>query len=125
MKVLYLLFLLLCLSFCHKQEVEPEIPLPPTPIMTGTVHWGVVNVPYLKVLKEPEDEEHILTILRFGDIVQVTATCYKQHKTFADLWYKVRQEGHPSWYGWVQDQHLEAYSTMKKAKTASALLLEP
>ncbi len=125
MKVLYPFLLILCLVCCRKEEKEPEILLPATPIMTGTISWGVVNVPYLKAAGEPGDEQHIVTTLRFGDIVEITAARYLPHKRAAVLWYQVRQPGQPPKLGWVQDQYLEGYATMEKAKTASALLLEP
>ena len=108
---------------CRKEETEWQLEVPPTPIMTGTIRWGVVNTPYLKVSQEPDDDQFVVTTLREGDIVQIEAIHFlKEARGRAiSVWYQIR------WgelTGWIRDSYLDSYDTKEKAETGSKMLLD-
>ncbi|MDA3955564.1 hypothetical protein [Oceanispirochaeta sp.] len=113
-----LVFLFIPLSCVLKIEV-PDIILPATPIMKGTTNWGVVNVSYLKINKEPDDDQHIVTTLRKGDLVRIESVHFINGRE-RSLWYNISKD---KLTGWVQDSSLDSYSTKEKAWTASQRLL--
>jgi hypothetical protein len=119
-----LILILFCSSIfisCNHEVEDPEIVLPSTPIMTGTTSWGVVNVSYLKINKEPDNNQHIVTTLRKGDLVKVESVHYINNGKDNSVWYNISRD---KLRGWVQDSSLNSYSTREKAQTASAILLK-
>jgi predicted SnoaL-like aldol condensation-catalyzing enzyme len=116
---LILILLIVPLSCSQKIEV-PEIVLPSTPIMKGTTSWGVVNVSYLKINKEPNNDQHIVTTLRKGDLVQIESVHYINEGRNSSIWFHISKD---RLNGWVKDSSLDSYSTKEKAKTASERLL--
>jgi len=117
--LLTIIFLSLLFS-CSRQEEMPEIVLPSTPIMTGTKSWGVVNVSYLKINKEPDNDQHIVTTLRKGDLVQIERVHYLVKGYTSTLWFYISKD---KLKGWVQESFLDSYATKDKALTASQKLL--
>ncbi len=117
--MLFFILLSLFLSCTREQEV-PDIVLEPTPIMTGTTSWGVVNVSYLKINKEPDNDQHIITTLRKGDLVKIETVHYIIKNGTSTLWYFISKD---KLKGWVQDSSLNSYSTREQALTASEGLL--
>ena len=88
--------LLLFLAFmgilsCHNEETAWEIELPPTPILTGTTGWGVVNTSYLKIYLNPDDDHYVVTTLREGDIVKIVSVHYLKNDRgrLLGVWYHI------------------------------------
>jgi hypothetical protein len=116
-----LIFMLMIFS-CTPEEDMPDFSLPATHIMEGTSSWGVINVSYLKICREPADDQHIVTTLRQGDLVQIESVHYIREGQNINIWYNIRKD---KFQGWVREDSLNSYSTMEKAETASkGLLLE-
>lgn len=122
MKSLFCLILTVLLLFtsCSPREEVPEISMPATPIMTGTTSWGVVNVSYLKINKEPDNDQHIVTTLRKGDLVRIESIHHISEGQDSTIWYNIKKE---NLRGWVKDGSLDSYSTREKARTAAKRLL--
>lgn len=119
-RVLTLLMLALVLFSCTPEEEMPEFSMPSTPIMDGISSWGVVNVSYLKICREPADDRHIVTTLRQGDLVQIESVHYIREGRESKIWYNIRKD---KFQGWVREESLDSYSTMEKAETASKGML--
>lgn len=117
------LFIIMLMIFsCTPEEEMPDFSLPATHIMEGTSSWGVINVSYLKICREPADDQHIVTTLRQGDLVQIESVHYIREGQNLNIWYNIRKD---KFQGWVREDSLNSYSTMEKAETASkGLLLE-
>ncbi|MDC7235265.1 MAG: hypothetical protein PQJ58_18680 [Spirochaetales bacterium] len=118
--LLLLLFSVLLFS-CEPEQEMPDFTLPATPIMEGTSSWGVVNVSYLKISREPSDDQHIVTTLRQGDLVQIESVHYITQGRNQNVWYNIRKD---KFQGWVREESLDSYSTREKAETASRGMLE-
>ena len=116
---LILVFFSLLLS-CSREQEMPEIVLEPTPIMTRTISWGVVNVSYLKINKETDNDQHIVTTLRKEEVVRIENVHYINKNNTSALWYYISKD---KLKGWVQDSSLDSYPTKEQALTASAGLL--
>ena len=116
--VLLLLIAVLSLS-CREEEPVPEISMPATPIMSGTISWGVVNVSYLKINRDPDDDQHIVTTLRQGDLVRIDSIRFIKQKHGISVWYQIEKN---NFRGWVEDSFLDGYPTREKAETASRFL---
>ncbi len=122
LKGLLLVLTLLGFLSCQKEETPWEIELPPTPILTGTTGWGVVNTSYLKINLNPDDDNYVVTTLREGDLVKIESVHYLKDDGGKALgvWY------HISWEdldGWVEESSLNTYETRGKAETGAELLL--
>ncbi len=104
---------------CAEEEPVPEIDMPSTPIMSGTVSWGVVNVSYLKINRDPDDDQHIITTLRQGDLVRIDSIRFIKVKGGIRVWYQIEKDG---FRGWVEERFLDGYPTREKAETASLFL---
>jgi len=117
--VLLSLFLLFS---CSGEDQGWELEMPATPIMTGTSGWGVVNTAYLKISREPDNDRHIITTLREGDIVKVESIHYMKDPRGRQVfvWYHIRWE---NLSGWVREGYLDSYDTREKAMTASGMLI--
>ena len=123
--------LLLLLSFCliavtlscKKEEVPWDLEVPSTPILTGTVGWGVVNTAYLKINKDPDDDQFVVTTLREGDIVRIESVHYLKGERGRNVtvWYKIIWD---DLTGWVKDTYLDPYDTREKAETGAGMLLD-
>ncbi|MBF9015031.1 MULTISPECIES: hypothetical protein [unclassified Oceanispirochaeta] len=121
-KLILLLILSMLIFSCTPEEEIPDFSMPATHIMEGTSSWGVVNVSYLKICREPADDQHIVTTLRQGDLVQIESVHYIREERDQNIWYNIRKD---KFQGWVRENSLDSYSTMEKAETASkGLLLE-
>lgn len=121
-KQIPLLIIMLMIFSCTPEEEMPDFSLPATHIMEGTSSWGVINVSYLKICREPADYQHIVTTLRQGDLVQIESVHYITEGQNLNIWYNIRKD---KFQGWVREDSLDSYSTMEKAETASkGLLLE-
>jgi len=114
-------FLALLLFSCSEKEPVPDIEMPATPIMTGTISWGVVNVSYLKISREADSDKHIVTTLRQGDVVKIESIRTVNDGREPGTWYQIKKD---KISGWVRDRYLNSYSTREKANTASKLLLQ-
>ncbi len=114
-------FLLILVS-CSQEEVSWDLELPPTPILSGTTGWGVVNTSYLKINLNPDDDNVVVTTLREGDIVKIESVHYLKDERGRSLgvWYNISWE---NLRGWVKDRYLNTYETREKAETGSGLLL--
>ena len=126
--VLPRLMILLSLGFflaplsCKKEEAPWDLEVPSTPILTGTVGWGVVNTAYLKINKEPDDDQFVVTTLREGDIVRIESVHYLKGARGKNVtvWYEIKWD---DLTGWVKDTYLDPYDTKEKAETGSGMLL--
>jgi len=116
-----LMFVLGLLVSCTREQTVPEIEMPSTPIMTGTTSWGVVNVSYLKINKEPDNDQHIVTTLRKGDLVMIEAVHSIIKGNTSTLWFSITKD---KLKGWVQDSYIDSYPTREQALTASGILLK-
>ncbi len=105
---------------CTPEVDPPEISMPATPILDGTSHWGVVNISYLKICRDPGDDQRIVTTLRQGDLVQIESVHIIREGRDVNIWYNIRQD---KIQGWVRDNFLDNYSTKEKAETASRIML--
>jgi hypothetical protein len=93
--------------------------MPATPIMSGTVSWGVVNISYLKINRDPDDDQHIVTTLRQGDLVRIDSIRFIKETRGISVWYQIEKD---HFRGWVEDRFLDGYPTREKAETASLFL---
>ncbi|OQY33100.1 MAG: hypothetical protein B6241_09140 [Spirochaetaceae bacterium 4572_59] len=122
-RLLFLTLFLLGLVFSCKKEVSQwNLVLPPTPILTGTTGWGVVNTAYLKINSKPDNDQFVVTTLREGDIVKIDSIHYlKDKKGYSvTIWYNISWE---KLNGWVKESYLDSYETREKAETGSRMLL--
>ena len=119
---LFSILFLAAFASCRKETPQWEISLPSTPILTGTVGWGVVNTPYLKITPQPADDHFVVTTLREGDIVKIDSVHYLKDERgrAVTVWYRVSWE---NLHGWVRDVYLDTYDTREKALTGSKMLL--
>lgn len=120
LRIFTLLYFGMIAISCAPEEVVPDFTLPATHIMDGSNRWGVVNVSYLKICREPADDQHIVTTLRQGDLVQIESVHYIREGNNINIWYNIRKD---KFQGWVKDTFLNSYSTKEKAETASKGLL--
>ena len=114
--------LLLITFSCAREETAWDIDLPPTPILSGTTGWGVVNTSYLKINLKPDDDNYVVTTLREGDIVKIESVHYLKDDRGRALgvWYNISWE---DLEGWVKESSLNTYETRGKAETGAQLLL--
>ena len=87
---------------CKKEEAPWDLEVPSTPILTGTVGWGVVNTAYLKINKDPDDDQFVVTTLREGDIVRIESVHYLKGNRGKNVtvWYEIKWD---DLTGWVKD----------------------
>ncbi|MDC7239077.1 MAG: hypothetical protein PQJ50_01825 [Spirochaetales bacterium] len=119
-RLLILAAAVLFFASCAPEEETPEIHMPATPILEGTSQWGVVNISYLKICRDPGDDQRIVTTLRQGDLVQIESVHIIREGRSANIWYNI-SKGRIQ--GWVRDSFLDSYSTREKAETASGIML--
>ncbi len=119
--LLVILLLTLSLVSCTPREESLEISLPSTPIMDGMSRWGVVNISYLKIARDPSDEQRIVTTLRKGDLVEIESVHYLTERRNVSMWYNIKKD---KFSGWVRDEYLDSFPTRDKAETASRIMLE-
>ncbi len=120
MKCLVFTFLISSLFLsCLEPQRSGRVYMEPTPILEGTINWGVVKVPYLRVSRDPASPDKIIGVLRKGDLVRVEASHYADTE-----WEGSNQLFHVravSIEGWVGKKFIEGYSSQEKAQTASRL----
>ncbi len=121
--LMFSLCLILISVSCRKEEVAWELEIPSTPILTGTVGWGVVNTAYLKINKDPDDDQFVVTTLREGDIVRIESVHYLKEERGRNVtvWYEIKWD---DLTGWVKDTYLDPYDTREKAQTGAGMLLD-
>lgn len=112
----YLAFLaILLLASCEPETLPLSPEVPPTPVLTSSSTWGVVNIPYLKMLEESDPSSGVSGLLREGDVVEVLAKVGLGDGL--DYWLEIRNGREQ---GWVPDDTLDVYDSRAQAVTASA-----
>ncbi len=117
--VLLIPFLFALLLISCRPEVEALSPsLPPTPVLTSSSIWGVVNIPYLKMLEGADPAADVAGLLREGDVVEVVSKVGLGDGL--DYWLEIRGDQSS---GWVPDESLDVYDSKAQAVTASSGML--
>ncbi len=101
---------------CSPDRLPADIELPPTPVLTSKMIWGVVNKPYVKILDEQDLYAGVSGILRRGDVVTILSKIGKIEGS--GYWLEI-QLNTSLLTGWVLDLDVNVYDTEPQARTAS------
>jgi len=118
---LLVIFFSIFLTSCKKENMEINITLPETSVVSSNSSWGVVKYPYIRVRKSPNDEDVISSAFRQGDIVKIlkSSEITTSAKGEDVLWfYTVLADVE----GWVTGSDLSIYESREQALTASKML---
>jgi hypothetical protein len=107
---------LLC-SCTRKAEEVSIIPPPTHPLSRSVIGYGVVNVPYTRVLDSPKQGELSLGYLRRGSIVRVIV----RRSINTESWVLI--EG--NYRGWLREGELDIYDLAVQAETAAEIMSLP
>ena len=105
----------LILASCRPEPLPMSPEVPPTPVLTSSSTWGVVNLPYLKMLENSDPSSGVSGLLREGDVVEVLAKAGLGDGL--DYWLEIQNDQDR---GWVPDDALDVYDSRAQAITASA-----
>ena len=107
--------LILILVSCQPEPVPLSPEVPPTPVLTSSSTWGVVNIPYLKMLEESDPSSGVTGLLRQGDVVEILAKVGLGDGL--DYWLEIRSDQEQ---GWVPGDSRDVNDSRAQAVTASA-----
>ena len=108
------LSILLLLSSCRPEKEPVSLEVPPTPVLTSKAVWGLVNLPYLKILAEADPVAEVTGLLREDDLVEILSKKGLEDGTV--YWLEVQSEKET---GWVPESALDVYDSRAQALTAS------
>lgn len=103
---------------CAPSNPYEGLKLPPTPVLTIQTFYGVVDFAYLRVRNEPLPDAALVTMLRFGSIVEIVTSSSNEEtiEGKTDRWYQIQYQGRR---GWVFGSHLKIYDSLDKARNAA------
>lgn len=103
---------------CTRSPEEVSITPPPThPLSRTLVGYGVINVPFTRVMQAPRQGEISLGHLRRGSIVEIIA----RRSVNAESWVLI--DG--IYQGWIRARELDIYDLAVQAETAAELMSQP
>ena len=116
MKQILLIVVFLLISSCTKEELNENIKMPSTPVLTVQSRWGVVNGSYIRITDITDRHNKIIATLRKGDIVEVLSKETEKNSEDDLYWYEVSTG---EIYGVVPENQLDLYDSKAKARNAS------
>lgn len=109
--------ILVMIAGCEKEAPPQAIHLPPTPVLTVNVSWGVVNAPYLRMREAPRPDAPVKAPLYQHSVVEIISKGQEletvENKT--NFWYQVNYDG---LRGWVFGAYLDLFDSRDKAEAA-------
>lgn len=116
------LFFMISMTSCKPEKLPVNLDPPPTPVLTSQSIWGVVNKPYLKLMKSPSMGTDVTGVLRRGYIAQVITKV--EDTDGSGYWLEIILP-ESQMKGWVRDIDFDVYDTEPQARTArEAMLVE-
>jgi hypothetical protein len=119
MKNICLIVISLLIFSCAKEELNVNIKMPSTPVLTVQSRWGVVNGSYIRITDINDRHNNIIATLRKGDIVEVLSKETEKESEDNIYWYEVSKG---EIYGVVPEDQLDLYDSKAKAQNASGQL---
>ncbi len=107
MKLFILLFSLLFLFSCEKEEYVP-IDVSVTDSLAMSSQWAVIAEPYVSYMSEASTSSQVMSYGRIGDVVEIIGT----HIGSNTLWYKFDQ-------GWLSQNDIRIYKNKLQANFAA------
>jgi hypothetical protein len=105
---------------CGRRE-EPELVLPPTPVLSVGSEWAVVTSNYLRMRARPSLEAPVVDGLTRGTVVEILGVTERKQtiESATDYWYRINLDGYK---GWAFGAYLERMDSRSKAEAYSAEL---
>ncbi|MFP3089798.1 hypothetical protein LQZ21_05670 [Treponema sp. TIM-1] len=112
----FILLSLIVLDSCNRGSGDAALIPPPTPPLSRDVlGYGVVNVSYIQVVKEPVPGSESLGYLRRSSLVRVLERKTVDYRGDFESWVLV--EG--NYRGWLREAMIRIYDNEAQAKTAA------
>jgi hypothetical protein len=114
---LFLLPLFFVLSACSPGERSISDPPSTPPLSRSVIGYGVVNVSYTRIMKEPSPDGVSLGYVREKTALQIFERRLVQNGETLEYWVRVES----GYSGWLPEKVVDIYDTGEKADTASGL----
>jgi hypothetical protein len=115
---LFLFFFVL--SACFPGERSIPNPPPTPPLSRPVIGYGVVNVSYTRIMKEPNRDGVSLGYVREKTVLRILERRLIENGERAEYWVRVERD----YPGWLPETVVNIYDTEEKADTASGFSAE-
>ncbi|MDR2144499.1 MAG: hypothetical protein LBP29_09035 [Treponema sp.] len=113
----FFLLLLFLLAACSPHDRNISDPPATPPLSRDLIGYGVVNVSYTRVMKEPNPDSVSLGYVREKTVVRILERRLVRNGETVEYWVRVEQD----YSGWLPEKVVDIYDTGEKADTAAGL----
>ena len=112
-RIVFLMLIVLCFLAACSKPPAPELVLEPTPLISGGIGWGVVNLAWVRLKSEASYAAMDSSFVRRLDVLELIARASKPDGQDKGVWYRVQLEGEE---GWIHESALNVYESREQAE---------
>ena len=113
--IFFILIFLIFASCSNREGASPVIPPVTSPLIRSYIGYGVINVSYTHIIKNPTEQAISSGYLRRGSLVRILERRVISRGNSIEYW--VLAEGDDT--GWLREEIVDIYDNELQAKTAA------